>query len=191
MPTVALRLSLEDRIIAARDSRQNAMSMTALKSIIFTTASVLLFYGRAFAAETLLFDLIQVVDRPASSVEMVLGKPSKQVDDVFRGRRGYSYPATRATYMNGAVEVTYIEGGARYLAIWVQKLDAKYRGYSYPKDNGRLLGDLGLDRNIAAEFSDQAVTRWRDLPGIYQIDVFPTAENQIWYVHMLINRIYE
>ena len=167
--------------------------MTPLKRIICQTAYLLVFgsVGRALAGETLLFDLTQVTDKPASSVETVLGKPSKQLDDVFRGRRGYSYPATRATYMNGAVEVTYIEGGARYLAIWVQKLDAKYRDYSYPKDAGRLLGDLGLDRNIAAEVSDQAVTRWRDLPGIYQIDVFPTAENQIWYVHMLINRIYE
>lgn len=143
------------------------------------------------AGEALLFDVAQVVDRPPSSVEKILGKPSRQLDDVVRGRRGYTYPATRATYMNGAIEVTYIEGGARYLTIWVQKLSAKYRGYSYLKDSGRLLGDLGLDRNTSAELSDQTVIRWRDLPGIYQIDVFPTAENQIWYVHMLINRIYE
>ena len=161
--------------------------------VLCHTAYLLLFcwVGQSGAGEALLFDLAQVADRPAATVEKILGKPSRQLDDVFRGRRGYTYPATRATYMNGAIEVTYIEGGARYLTMWVQKLGAKYRGYSYPKDGGTLLGDLGLDRNTDAELCDQAVTRWRDLPGIYQIDVFPTAENQIWYVHMLINRIYE
>jgi hypothetical protein len=173
--------------------RKDAPRMTTLKMTICPAVGLVLFcwIGHPLAAEALLFDLTQVADRPATSVEKVLGKPSIQLDDVFRGRRGYSYPATRATYMNGAIEVTYIEDGARYVAIWVQKLSAKYRGYSYPKDGGKLLADLGLDRNTTAEVSDQAVTRWRDLPGIYQIDVFPTAENQIWYVHMLINRIYE
>ena len=168
------------------------MSLPTLKMISVTGFLLLLCrVGHSMAGEALLFDLTQVADRPAPNVEKILGKPSRLLDDVFRGRRGYSYPATRATYMNGSIEITYIEGGARYLTIWVQKLDAKYRGYSYPKDGWRLLGDLGLDRNTTAELSDQTVTRWRDLPGIYQIDVFPTAENQIWYVHMLINRIYE
>ena len=169
------------------------MSLTTLKMISRYTGYLFLFcwVENSMAAEALLFDLTQVADRPAPNVEKILGKPSSLMDDFFRGRRGYSYPATRATYMNGAIQVTYIEGGARYLTIWVQKLSAKYRGYAYPKDGYRLLGDLGLDPNTNPDVSDQAITRWRDLPGIYQIDVFPTAENQIWYVHMLINRIYE
>jgi hypothetical protein len=120
-----------------------------------------------------------------------LGKPSKLVDDVFRGTRGNTYPAIRATYMNGAVEITYLEGGARYLTIWVQKLSARYQEYSYPKDGWSFLRDLGLDPNTTTDISTQATTRWRDLPGIYEINVFPTAENRIGYVHVLTNRIYE
>ncbi len=118
-------------------------------------------------------------------VEKILGKPSKLVDDIFRGSRGATYPAIRATYMNGAVEVTYLEGGARYLTIWIQKLDGKYQDYSYPKDGWTLLGDLGLDRTTTPDVSNQTLTRWRDLPGIYEIDVFPTTEKKIWYVYIL------
>ena len=167
------------------------MNSTGSKTI--TAGFLLLFclFGPVLAQEQLLFDLKRVADRPPPDVEKILGKPSKLLDDVFRGSRGTSYAAIRATYMNGAIDVTYIEGGARYLTIWVQKLSGKYQSYSYPKDGWSLLGDLGLDRNTTADYSDQVVTRWRDLPGIYQINVFPTAEKKLWYVHVLINRIYE
>jgi hypothetical protein len=93
--------------------------------------------------------------------------------------------------MNGAVEITYLEGGARYLTVWVQKLSGKYQEYSYPKGGWSFLRDLGLDPNTTAEISTQATTRWRNLPGIYEINIFPTAENKIWYVHVLTNRIYQ
>lgn len=145
----------------------------------------------AIAQAQLLFDLKQVADRPASEVEKILGKPSKLVDDVFRSSRGNTYPTIRAAYMNDAVAVTYIEGGARYLTIWLQKLGAKYQDYSYPKDGGAFLGDLGLDRNSTADFSNQANTRWSDFPGIYAISIFPTAENKISHAHVFVNRIYE
>lgn len=83
------------------------MSLTTLKMAIRHTALLLFFWvGHSMAGEALLFDLTQVADRPAPNVEKILGKPSRLLDDVFRGRRGFSYSATRATYMNGAVEVT-------------------------------------------------------------------------------------
>jgi hypothetical protein len=169
------------------------MNSTGSKAIIVSVGFLLLFgvFSRSVAQEPLLFDLKGVADRPPPDVEKILGKPSKLVDDVFRGSRGSTYPATRAAYMNGAIEVVYLEGGARYLTIWVQKLNGRYQDYSYPKDGWKLLGDLGLDRNTTADLSNQAVTRWRDLPGIYEINVFPTNEKQIWYVHVLINRIYQ
>jgi hypothetical protein len=153
--------------------------------------SALCVVGNAVAKDPALFDLKQVADQPMPDVERILGKPSRLVDDVFRGSRGYIYPAIRAGYRNGAIEITYLEGGARYLTIWVQKLSDKYPAYFYPKDGWTLLGDLGLDRNTPADFSNQAITRWRDLPGIYKIDVFPTGEKKISSVHVLINRIYE
>jgi len=93
--------------------------------------------------------------------------------------------------MNGAIEVTYLEGGARYFNIWIPKLGRKYQDYVYPKDTSTLLGDLGLDRNITADLSNQTVTRWRYLPDLYEISVFATAEKQIWYVHVSTSRIYE
>ena len=169
------------------------MNSTGSKAIIVSVGFLLLFgvFGRSVAQEPLLFDLKRVADRPPPDVEKILGKPSKFVDDIFRGSRGSTYPATRAAYMNGAIEVVYLEGGARYLTIWVQKLSGRYQDYFYPKDGWKLLGDLGLDRNTTADLSNQAVTRWRDLPGIYEINVFPTSEKQIWYVHVLINRIYQ
>ena len=168
------------------------MKFTGLKEIICVgLLSVFLAPDHSAAQEKVLLDLKRVADKPRPEIEKILGIPSKLVDDVFRNTRGYTYPAVRATYMNGAIEVTYLEGGARYFTIWIQKLGGKYRDYSYPKDTGTLLGDLGLDRNITADLSNQTVTRWRDLPDIYEINVFATAEKQIWYVHVMTSRIYE
>jgi hypothetical protein len=169
------------------------MNPKSFKSIFLTSGLLLVFcwFGHSVAQEGLLFDLKAVADRSAPEVEKILGKPSKVVDDVFRGTRGSTYPAIRGTYMNGAVEITYLEGGARYLTVWVQKLSGKYQEYSYPKGGWSFLRDLGLDSNTTAEISTQATTRWRNLPGIYEINIFPTAENKIWYVHVLTNRIYQ
>src|SRR6266487_5747504 len=134
------------------------MNSTGPKAIIVSVGFLLLFgvFGRSVAQEPLLFDLKRVADRPPPDVEKILGKPSKLVDDVFRGSRGSTYPAIRAAYMNGAIEVTYLEGGARYMTMWIQKLSRKYQGYSYPKDGWTLLGDLGLDRKTTPDFSNQA-----------------------------------
>ena len=93
--------------------------------------------------------------------------------------------------MNGAIEVTYLEGGARYFTIWIQKLGGKYLDYSYPIDAGTLLGDLGLDRNATADFSNQTCNQMATLTGPLRINVFATAEKQIWYVHVMTSRIYE
>jgi hypothetical protein len=103
------------------------MNSTSSKAIIFTVGLLLLFglFGRSMAQGPLLFDLKRVADRSPPDVEKILGKPSKLLDDVFRGSRGSTYPTIRATYMNGAIEVTYIEGGARYLTIWIQKLSGR------------------------------------------------------------------
>ena len=168
------------------------MRLTGLKGIIFIGLfSVFFAVDCSAAQEKLLLDLKRVADKPRPEVEKILGLPSKLVDDVFRSSRGYTYPAVRATYMNGAIDVTYLEGGARYFKIWIQKLGGKYQEYSYPGDAATLLGDLGLDRNTEADLSNQTVTIWRYLPDIYEVHVFATAEKQIWYVHVLTSRIYQ
>ena len=142
------------------------------------------------AQEKLLLDLKRLADKPQSEAEKILGKPTVLREDLFRNSRGAIYPALRGTYLDGAVEVTYLEDGARYLKVWVQRLSEKYREYSYPQDAWTLLGDFGLDRKAAAEHSDHGIIRWRDFPGIYEINVFPTAERKIWYAHILTSRIY-
>ena len=164
-------------------SLKETISLTGLLFTLFA-------FDHSAAQEKFLFDLKKVADRPPPEVEKILGKPSKLVDDLFRSSRGNTYPSIRAAYMNEAIQITYIEGGARYLTIWVQKLSERYQEYSYPKDGRALLEDLGLDRNTTPDFSNHAITRWRDLPGIYEINIFPTAENRIWYAHVFINRIY-
>ena len=168
------------------------MKFTGLKEIVrIGLLSVFFAIGHSAAQENVLLDLRRVADKPRPEIDKILGVPAKLVDDVFRSTRGNTYPAIRATYMNGAIEVTYLEGGARYFTIWVEKLGGKYLDYSYPKDAWTLLGDLGLDRNTTADLSNQTVTRWRNLPGIYEINVFASAEKQIWYAHVLTNRIYQ
>jgi len=168
------------------------MRFNGLKQIFHLTM-LLFFFAIDYAAaqQNLLFDLKRVADKPRAEIEKIFGVASRSVDDVFRSSRGYTYPAVRATYMNGAIEVTYLEGGARYFKIWIQKLGGKYLDYAYPKDTRTLLGDLGLDRNTTVDLSNQTLTRWRYLPDLYEINIFPTAENQIWYVQVLTSRIFE
>ena len=168
------------------------MKFTGFKTIVWI-GLLFLFYAIDYssAQQKLLLDLKRIADKPRPEIEKILGEPSKLVDDVFKSSRGYTYPALRASYMNGAIEVTYLEGGARYFKIWIPKLGGKYQDYVYPKDTSTLLADLGLDRNITADLSNQTVTRWRYLPDLYEISVFATAEKQIWYVHVSTSRIYE
>jgi hypothetical protein len=172
--------------------RWQGMKFTGFKPVVWI-GLLFLFYAIDYssAQEKLLLDLKRIADKPRPEIEKILGEPSKLVDDVFKSSRGYTYPALRASYMNGAIEVTYLEGGARYFKIWIPKLGGKYQDYVYPKDTSTLLGDLGLDRNITADLSNQTVTRWRYLPDLYEISVFATAEKQIWYVHVSTSRIYE
>jgi len=180
------------RIQRGLKSSGPAMTLASFKkSVCIGLLSVSFAVGDCTAQERVLLDLKRVADKSRPEIEKILGAPSTSVDDVFRSSRGNSYSALRATYMNGAIEVTYLEGGARYFKIWIQKLGGKYQDYSYPKDARTLLGDLGLDRNTAPDVSNQTVTRWRDLPDIYEINVFTTAEKQIWYVHVVTSRIYE
>lgn len=146
--------------------------------------------GPSSAQDKLLLDLKQLADKPRGEAEKILGQPSTVTDDVFRNSRGTLYPALRATYLNGAVEVTYLENGARYLKVWVQRLSGKYRDYAYPQDAWTLLGDLGLDRNAAPDRSDPGIIRWRDFPGIYEINIFPNDERKIGYASILTSRIY-
>lgn len=161
-----------------------------IKPCLIASALLLSLAGPSAAQEKLLLDLKNLADKPRSEAEKILGKPSALRDDLFRNSRGTLYPALRGTYLDGAVEVTYLEDGARYLRIWVQRLSVKYREYSYPKDAWTLLGDFGLDRNAAADQSDDGIIRWRDFPGIYEINVFPTGERKIWYAYILTSRIY-
>ena len=169
------------------------MKRIQFQGMIFVIGLICVLYipRVSVAQEKFLFDLKHIADEPRQEVEKILGKPSALADDLFRNSRGTSYAAIRATYLNGAVEVTYLEGGARYLRIWLQKLDEKYRRYAYPKDGWTLIGDLGLDREAPADLSNQSMTRWRDFPGVYEITVFPTAERRIWYAHILTSRIYQ
>lgn len=170
------------------------MKIRGLKEII-GVGLISVFFAMSYSAaqekEKVLLDLKRLANKPRPEIEKFLGTPSKLIDDVFRSTRGYTYPAVRASYRNDSIEVTYLEGGARYFKIWVQKLGGKYQDYSYPEDTSMLLGDLGLDRNIAADLSNNTVTRWRDLPDVYEINIFATSEKQIWYVHVVASRIYE
>ena len=169
------------------------MKITGLKQIISFTGLLFIFsvFDYSTAQERFLFDLKKVADNPPPEVEKILGKPSKLVDDIFRDSRGNTYPSMRAAYMNEAIEITYIEGGARYVTIWVQKLSERYQEYSYPKDGrGTPRGSWSRSKYERLIFSNRAITRWRDLPGIYEINIFPTAENRIWYAHVFVNRIY-
>ena len=139
------------------------MNSRALKATVYVIglSSFFFVFRYALTQDNAFFDLKRVADKPPPDVEKILGQPSK------------------------------LEGGARYVTIWIQKLGGRYQDYSYPKDAWTLLRDLGLDQNATADVSNHVTTRWRNVSGIYEVNVFPTAGKKIWYLHVLTNRRYE
>src|SRR5688572_7082766 len=104
-----------------RNRRRRDMKIFGLKKIIGVgLISVFFAMGYSAAQEKILLDLKRLANKPRPEIEKFLGTPSKLIDDVFRSTRGYTYPAVRGAYMNDSIEVTYLEGGARYFKIWVQ-----------------------------------------------------------------------
>src|SRR6266511_996049 len=96
----------------SRVGRWRQMKFTGLKEIIcIGLLSVFFALDHSAAQENVLLDFKRVADKPRPELVKILGVPSKLIDDVFRGSRGSTYSAIRATYMNGAIEVTYLEGG--------------------------------------------------------------------------------
>jgi hypothetical protein len=165
--------------------------VSKVKIIVVAVLCVLPSSSLFAAQRSALLNLNELADKSRSHIEEVLGPPVALVDDVFRSARGYTYPAIRATYQNSAIEVTYLEGGARYFKIWVQKLGEHYKVHSYPKDASMLIGDLGLDPTVPPELYNETVIRWRYFPNLYELSIFGTPEKTIWYVHVLTSRIYE
>src|SRR4030095_7417178 len=110
------------------------MHSTGLTKIIcIGLLSVFFAIDCSAAQEKVLLDLKRVADKPRPEIEKFLGVPSKLIDDVFRSTRGCKYPAGKATYMNGAIEVTYLEGGARYFKIMDPKIGRKISGLFLPE----------------------------------------------------------
>ena len=155
-----------------------------------------------------LFDLKAVANQSPETVQQILGEPSELRANTFSALTGKNYRIQEGKYRGGTVDIAYIENGARYITIYLsacaeyKNLDERtqkcvkekhtgYGWYLYPKGAWQLLGDLGLDKNATADFSNQFTTRWRNESGIYEINVLPTAGNKIWYVHVLTNRVYE
>lgn len=165
--------------------------VASIKTIVVALLCVLPSSGHSAAQRPALLNLNELADKSRSHIEEVLEPPVTLVDDVFRSARGFTYPAIRATYQNSAIEVTYLEGGARYFKIWVQKLGEHYKVPSYPKDTSILIGDLGVDPKVPPDLSNETVIRWRYLPNLYELSIFGTPEKTIWYVHVLTSRIYE
>jgi hypothetical protein len=132
---------------------------TKVKIIVVAVLCVLPSSDHSAAQRPPLLNLNELADKSRSHIEEVLGPPLALVDDVFRSARGYTYPAIRATYQNSAIEVTYLEGGARYFKIWIQKLGEHYKVHSYPKDASTLIGDLGVDPKFPPDLSNETVIR--------------------------------
>jgi hypothetical protein len=157
--------------------------------------------------ENRLFDIKTVTDQNPEMVQHILGEPSELRTGTLRARDGRNYTTQEAKYKGGTVEITFVENGARYITVFVsdcaeyQRLNETmkkcvkerptgYGWYPYPKGASSLLGDLGLDRNATAEISNQVITRWRNVSGIYEISIFHLI-NHISYMYILTNRRYE
>jgi hypothetical protein len=151
-----------------------------------------------------LFNLKAIADQSPEIVQQILGAPSELQARTFTSRAGKSYPTQRAKYKGETVEITFIDNGARYVTVFlsvcaeyrrlnettqkcVKERHTGYGWYPYPKAAWTLLGDLSLDGNTTAEFSNQFTTRWQNLSGIHEINVFPLITH-IHYAHVLTTR---
>ena len=123
-------------------------------------------------------DLNQIVNKTPIQVERYLGRPLELKADIYRSLGGIASRVEIGKYRKGLFEITFIENGARYIDVFFEGIVPNHDRYSYPSDTRTLLGNLGLDGNASAYFSNQFVTIWRGLSGIYEISMFPRAKKQ-------------
>jgi len=136
-------------------------------------------------------DLNQIVKKTPIQVQRYLGRLSELKPDIYRSLGGKASRVKIGKYRKGLFEITFIENGARYIDVCFEGIDPDYDRYSYTSDTRTLLGNLGLDGNASAYFSNQFVTILRGLSGIYEISMFPGPKNRISYAQVMTDRKYE
>lgn len=151
------------------------------------------------------FQLMDIVDKDPTQVEKLLGKPNKVTRDDFQGTYG-KYKIERASYLNDAIEIGFIDSGARWITIrleecteWEQlsktmkkckKTTSNFKGYSYSRGTSTLFKDLGLPMNAKPSFSNDYVKRYKNIDGIYEISIFPIID-RMNYVLVLSDKQYQ
>lgn len=151
------------------------------------------------------FKLQDLVNKSPSAIEKVLGKPGKLIDDTYENGTK-TFKIKRGSYMNNAVEISFVDGGARWITIQLEEctnyeqlsktmkrcLETKsnFDTYYYPQDSSNLLKDLGLNSSLSPDFSNDYAIRYHNIGDIYEVSLFP-IQDKINYALVLTNKKYE
>jgi hypothetical protein len=124
-------------------------------------------------------DIKQLFHKSPAEIEKILGKPNGPItplqggDHTFKLKNGKQVPVTVGTYLNGSVQINFLNGIAGH--VWIT-LNGTYK---YPADTVKLLTTYGIPVIKAPARVTPFSVDWENtFPGIYKVQ-FSTSEGRI------------
>lgn len=114
--------------------------------------------------------LRELSGKTVENVETILGKG--KLESKWKDERAGCKECPKYVYKNGSIEVIYIKGVADRITL------NGLNEYDYPQG---ALQALGIE-SVNADFSNDIVTRWKNIPGFIEISAFNGLNNKIDYV---------
>lgn len=124
-------------------------------------------------------DIKQLFHKSPAEVEKILGKPNGPVvplqggNHTFKLKNGKQVPVTVGTYLNGTVQINFLNGQAGH--VWITLKGT----FKYPADTTKLLSTYGIPVIKAPARVTPFSVDWENIvPGIYKVQ-FSTSGGRI------------
>lgn len=105
-------------------------------------------------------DIRSIAGRSRQEVEEAMGSPDSMATEMIHGR---SQPV--GYYRDGSVEVVFVNGEGEWVTIWGRG-EIPYSSDALPA--------LGLDARQPELEAPAGGLRWKNIPGILELNVFPS-----------------
>lgn len=147
--------------------------------------------------------LSKLTNKSQEEVEQILGVPDSTSEGTLQG-----YDVIRNEYLVGKLEITYIEGGARYITLNLEECSKEeqlsenmtrcleyedyYKDYVFSNAGARiLLSEVGIDTKDEPDFSSQSIKQWKNLHGNYEVGLYEDGKGGIKYIMIITDIKYQ
>lgn len=133
-----------------------------------------------------LVDILSIAEKSESEVTKLLGEPNKKEDGKWRysGTDTWIQNCPAITYMNGLIEIKFIEGKAARITITPKEKMV------YKDSLNKVLPMCGLKHRNPDFTQEGSFARWSKIDGLYEFSVFNEGGN-ISYMYAIANEKYK